>query len=252
MRRSTVWFCAFAILLPGMLYAQDTSSSWQGTFTSGTEQHRAVLQMTPKDGGGWLATTFSIEFMQDPIHIDSLDINGSKLKLVLNGGEGTYEGKISTGGASIVGTWTYDRHPASLELRRASKETAWQLPFQYQYHFKDITFARPSPDESKIPFSPKLALDYMEQGALAWTGERQCVACHTNGSYMAVRPLLTAQLGPPQKELRDFFVSTLQEELATDPADLRPELDSTQDSASPQHDVQAAAEGWRLDNQRRQ
>jgi squalene-hopene/tetraprenyl-beta-curcumene cyclase len=225
MRRSTVWFCAFAILLPGMLYAQDTSSSWQGTFTSGTEQHRAVLQMTPKDGGGWLATTFSIEFMQDPIHIDSLDINGSKLKLVLNGGEGTYEGKISTGGASIVGTWTYDRHPASLELRRASKETAWQLPFQYQYHFKDITFARPSPDESKIPFSPKLALDYMEQGALAWTGERQCVACHTNGSYMAVRPLLTPQLGPPQKELRDFFVSTLQEESA---ADLRPELDSTQ------------------------
>jgi squalene-hopene/tetraprenyl-beta-curcumene cyclase len=228
MRRSTVWFCALAILLPGILHAQDSSSSWQGMFTSGAEQHRAVLQMTPKAGGGWVATTFAIEFMPDTIHIDSLDRNGSRLRLSINGGKGTYEGKVSTDGASIVGTWTYDRHPVSLELRRATKETAWQRPFQYQYHFKDITFARPSPDEPKIPFSPKLALDYMERGAVAWTGERQCVACHTNGSYMAVRPLLTAQLGPPQKELRDFFVSTLQEELATDPADLRPELDSTQ------------------------
>src|SRR5208282_614101 len=87
---------------------------------------------------------------------------------------------------------------------------------------------RPSPAEPRIPFSLKLAVDYMEQGAAAWTGDWKCVACHTNGSYMVVRPLMTEQLGPPQKELRDFFVSTLKEELATDPADMRPELDSTQ------------------------
>jgi squalene-hopene/tetraprenyl-beta-curcumene cyclase len=91
-----------------------------------------------------------------------------------------------------------------------------------------VTYLRPSPAELKIPFTPKLALDYVERGAEAWTSEWKCVACHTNGSYMVVRPLLTPQLGQPQKELRGFFVSTLQEELATDPADLRPELDSTQ------------------------
>jgi len=72
-------------------------------------------------------------------------------------------------------------------------------------------------------------VDYMEQGALAWTQDWKCVACHTNGSYMVVRPLLTPQLGQPQKELRDFFVATLREEQATDPADLRPELDATQE-----------------------
>lgn len=49
----------------------------------------------------------------------------------------------------------------------------------------------------------------MEQGAWAWTGERRCVSCHTNGSYMVVRPLLTAQLGKPHEEMREFFVSTL-------------------------------------------
>src|SRR5437763_12451482 len=69
---------------------------------------------------------------------------------------------------------------------------------EYQYHYKDVTIARPSPDEAKIPFSPRLAVDYMEQGALAWTGERQCVACHTNGAYMMVRLLLIPQLGRPR------------------------------------------------------
>jgi squalene-hopene/tetraprenyl-beta-curcumene cyclase len=39
---------------------------------------------------------------------------------------------------------------------------------------------------------------------------------------------MTAQLGQPSKEMHDFFVSSLQEELATDPEDQRPELDSTQ------------------------
>jgi len=68
----------------------------------------------------------------------------------------------------------------------------------------------------------------MEQGALAWTGDWKCVACHTNGSYMVVRPPMTERLGPPQKALREFFVGTLNEELASDPKDLRPELDSTQ------------------------
>jgi squalene-hopene/tetraprenyl-beta-curcumene cyclase len=56
------------------------------------------------------------------------------------------------------------------------------------------------------------------------------VACHTNGSYMVVRPLMTQQLGSPQKELRDFFISTLreQEQLASDPVKLQSEVEPTQ------------------------
>ena len=81
---------------------------------------------------------------------------------------------------------------------------------------KDVTYLRPTKDEARIAFTPRLAVDYMEQGALAWTGDWKCVACHTNGSYMVVRPLMTERLGPPQKAMRDFFVGTLNEELATD------------------------------------
>jgi len=218
---------AFAMMLAGPVCAQQTLSTWQGTFASDGEKHRAVLQMEKMDGG-WKAGAFYVEFIHDDMHIDSLVVNGSRVSFAINGGKGAYEGQMSADGASIAGTWTYNKHAAELDLKSATNAAEWKVPFQYQYHLKGITYLRPSPEEAKIKFSPKLAVDYMEQGALAWSAEWKCVACHTNGSYMVVRPLMTAQLGAPSKELHDFFVSSLQEELAVDPEDQRPELDSTQ------------------------
>jgi len=216
------------LMLAGPVCAQQASSTWQGMFTADGEKHRAVLQMAKAEGGGWKAGAFYIEFVHDDLHIDSLVADGRMVKFTINGGKGAYEGKMSADGASIAGTWTYDKHSAELDLRSATKEAAWKVPFLYQYHLREITYLRPSPDEAKIKFSPKLAVDYMEQGAAAWTADWGCVACHTNGSYMVVRPLMTAQLGAPSREMHDFYVKSLREELATDPEDQRPELDSTQ------------------------
>ncbi len=227
MRKGILYISTFTALVSGVLHAQDLAAIWQGTLPAGADQHRVVIQIAKKNDG-WAATASYVQFLHDDVHVDSLTLNGPYLKLTFNGGEGTYNGRISADSASIAGTWRWSNHSMPLELRRATEETAWQVPFQYQYHHRDVTYLRPSPDELKIPFTPKLAIEYMEQGAEAWTSEWKCVACHTNGSYMVVRPLLTPQLGQPQKALRDFFVSRLEEELATDPADLRPELDSTQ------------------------
>ena len=227
-RKGILRLCTFAALTSGALHAQDLAATWQGTLPAGGDQHRVVVQIAKSDGPGWAAKACYVEFLHDNVHVDSLTLDGPVLKLTFNGGEGTYEGKISSDGSSIAGTWTWSNRSMPLELGRATEETAWHVPFQYQYHHKDVTYLRPSPDELKIRFTPKLAIEYMEQGAEAWTNEWKCVACHTNGSYMVVRPLLTPQLGQPQKVLRDFFVGRLQEELASDPADLRPELDSTQ------------------------
>lgn len=220
--------CALALLLSSVLRAQDISATWQGTFNDGIEPRRAVVQIAKAENSRWVAKTLDIEFLHDPLHIDSVTLKGANLKFIVDGGKGIYEGKLSSDGSSITGTWTYDHNAAPLELRRASKETAWHTPFLYQYHYRDITIPRPMPDEPKIPFSPQLAETYMEQGAVAWTGDWKCVACHTNGSYMVARPLMTGQLGAPNPALREFFVSQLRDELATDPAKLRPEEDSTQ------------------------
>jgi squalene-hopene/tetraprenyl-beta-curcumene cyclase len=240
MRRRKLQFGAMVVLLAGVLHAQDLLQSraqnltqnlaakWQGSFHTDGEDRRIVVEIAKGDNGAWTAPACFVEFLHDPAKVDSFAVHDSTIELKVNGGKGDFQGKVAADGNAIVGTLTWDKQSMPLELRRASKETAWATPFIYQYHMKDVTWLRPSSQEAKIPFSPKLALDYMEQGAAAWTGDWQCVACHTNGSYMVVRPLMTEQLGPPQKELRAFFVRTLQEELAVDPADQRPELDSTQ------------------------
>jgi squalene-hopene/tetraprenyl-beta-curcumene cyclase len=187
-----------------------------------------VIQIARNDSGGWTAAGCFVEFTHDDMQVDSMVVAGSDVKLTMNGGKAAYQGRISADGASMAGTWTFAQHALPLKLYRAAAGSEWQVPFQYQYHQGSVTYLRPSVLEPRIPFNLKLAVDYMEQGATAWTSDWKCVACHTNGSYMVVRPLLTPELGRPNEKLRAFFVATLNEELASDPADLRPELDSTQ------------------------
>ena len=55
------------------------------------------------------------------------------------------------------------------------------------------------------------AVAYVEDGAAAWNGANSCVACHTTGAYLCMRPLLTASLGPPSDDIRSLFVSDLEE-----------------------------------------
>lgn len=91
----------------------------------------------------------------------------------------------------------------------------------YQYRFDDVTIPRASAEEPILPeASRQLAHRYLEQGAAAWTGQHQCVSCHTNGTYMVTRPALTASLGKPAAAMHEFFLTTL-EEMLQDAPDLR-------------------------------
>jgi squalene-hopene/tetraprenyl-beta-curcumene cyclase len=218
-----VCFCIFAAA--ALVRAQDIAATWQGTLPAGIDQHRVAIQIAKKADGSWDAPACDVEFLHNGAHVDSLVVNGDRLKLTLNGGAVVYDAEVNADGTLIDGQWTNDGHAVSLELHRAAAGALWPVPFLYQYHSKDATYLRPSAEEPAIPFTPKLALDYMERGAEAWTSEWKCVACHTNGSYMVVRPLLTAQFGPPQTALRDFFVTRLREELASE---RKPEWDSTE------------------------
>jgi len=99
----------------------------------------------------------------------------------------------------------------------------------YQYQFEKIRIPPASATERKLElFSPELARDYVEKGALAWTRENKCVTCHTNGSYMVIRPVLTSYLGQPQNELHEFFVSTLHQQLSTKGSTLQSDIGPAQ------------------------
>jgi squalene-hopene/tetraprenyl-beta-curcumene cyclase len=173
--------------------------------------------MSKTDRGEWQPRNFFIEFFPDAVQIESVVAERSNLRFTANRGRGLFQGSISKDGEEIHGSWHYEKDTSPVELRKIESAKAWPVPFLYQYHYKQTTYFRPSADEQRIPFSAEAALAYLEQGAIAWTAERHCVACHTNGTYMVVRPMLSSQFGLPQKQLRDYFVTALHEQMALSP-----------------------------------
>lgn len=80
-----------------------------------------------------------------------------------------------------------------------------------QYEHGEIRIPQASADEPlREEFSLPLAVNYLEQAAEAWTGARNCVTCHTNGTYMQLRPALTDRLGPPSEKMREYFAVNLE------------------------------------------
>lgn len=101
---------------------------------------------------------------------------------------------------------------AVLLLLGAAGVAGAEEKFKYQYEFGTIQIPRLDADEPKLrEVSVQRALDFLDQGATAWSRGHKCVTCHTNGSYMALRPSLTKPLGQPAGELRDFFGKVLRE-----------------------------------------
>ena len=78
-----------------------------------------------------------------------------------------------------------------------------------QYSFEDIVVPPANAEEPRIEFSTDKAVAYLHNGAVAWSRERKCVSCHTNGTYLFVRPSLTEVHGAPPDELREFFEERL-------------------------------------------
>ncbi len=79
-----------------------------------------------------------------------------------------------------------------------------------QYQFEQISIPAASGGEpTRSDVSIRLASQYLENGAVAWNGQRKCVSCHTNGTYMVIRPSLSPSLGPPSDSTRSFFIAQL-------------------------------------------
>lgn len=81
---------------------------------------------------------------------------------------------------------------------------------EHQYEFGPIRIPGAQAAEPiRHEFSVGLASRYIEDGAVAWTRGRKCVTCHTNGTYLALRPSLSGSLGKPNQEVRDLFIKLL-------------------------------------------
>lgn len=89
----------------------------------------------------------------------------------------------------------------------------------HQYQFEKISIPKATADEkTRSELSVQAAAEYLENGSLAWNGQRKCVSCHTNGTYMTIRPALSRTLGPPGESTRTFFLEQLAK-LSTEPVE---------------------------------
>jgi squalene-hopene/tetraprenyl-beta-curcumene cyclase len=85
-----------------------------------------------------------------------------------------------------------------------------------QYSFDDITISAARADEPiRQELSIAKAAAYLDDGAAAWNGSRKCVTCHTNGTWLTVRPLLNDYLGPADSRHRDFAIEQLRKKQST-------------------------------------
>ena len=117
--------------------AQDISGDWQGTLKAGPKDLRIILQIAKCDRGGWRATLLSIDQSPDRgagMEADSFSLAGSDIRFAIGQIRGSFEGKLSGGATSISGTWTQGL-PLPLELRRATRETAWLDPSPHTVQF---------------------------------------------------------------------------------------------------------------------
>lgn len=83
----------------------------------------------------------------------------------------------------------------------------------FQYDSPGIQVPAATADEPKVKqfgaASVRAARKYLDDGAHHWVREKSCVACHSTGTYMAERPLLTPWLGRPSQEVWQDFVDSI-------------------------------------------
>jgi hypothetical protein len=119
-----LWLCALAFLLPGSLPAQKITGNWQGTITPRQGKPlRMVLQVLHDETGALKARIYSIDQGPTGDWADSVSVQDSTVKFVVGMIGLSYEGKLSSNGDTITGTWIQgDRTPFT--FRKATKETA--------------------------------------------------------------------------------------------------------------------------------
>ncbi len=107
--------------------AQGFEGTWQGTLHAGQDL-RIVNKISKAAAGGYSAILYSIDQGGQPLPFDKVTVDGSSITMTLKMIGGKYEGKLSSDGNTIAGTWTQGPNPLALPLTRATPETEWTIP----------------------------------------------------------------------------------------------------------------------------
>ncbi len=126
------WATVVVAMLFGLAWTQlqaqpthNLAGTWQGTAHMG-QGVRIVVKIQPA-GSGWKGELYSID-SGGASAIPAITLQGADIKFAIPSIEGSFTGKLSEDGASIVGAWTRGASPYPLTLVRATGDTAWAIP----------------------------------------------------------------------------------------------------------------------------
>lgn len=115
-----IWLVAWSMFaLLSLSRAQGITGDWQGTLHAGAADLRLVLHITKSDSGSLSATLDSVDQAANGIPVSSITFKDSKLSLGVETVHGAYEGKLSSDGVTISGSWSQGQ-PLPLEFKRSN------------------------------------------------------------------------------------------------------------------------------------
>ncbi len=146
MKRLMLGMTVATVMLAATLRAQEVAGTWQGSLQPPNAPNplRLVMKITT-EADQLKAVLYSIDQGAQPISAGAVTFQNSTLKVTIPAINGTYEGKMSADGKSIVGTFTQGGQ-LPMTLTRATPETAWAIP-------EAPPPAKPMPDSANIAFA---------------------------------------------------------------------------------------------------
>ena len=114
--------------LPGALLAQTLEGTWQGTLTPPNQNDGIRLAFKIDKNGNTYQETFYNLANGRQLNLGAITLQGNAVKMAIPGNGMNYEGKIEADGNSITGALNQGTNPLPLPLKRATSETAWELP----------------------------------------------------------------------------------------------------------------------------
>jgi hypothetical protein len=106
--------------------AQDATGDWIGTLETGMGGLRIVLHITKSPDGALKATMDSPDQGIGGMNVDTITLDGSKLKFTVNVVRGTYEGTLKNA-STIAGNWTQSQKKP-LEFRKTTTPPKLEHP----------------------------------------------------------------------------------------------------------------------------
>jgi uncharacterized protein (TIGR03435 family) len=132
---SILRFTAFATLLTlGLacrpLRAQDIAGTWQGSIEAGKPQRIVVKITKDPTAAGWQGMVYSLDtsMASEGRATTQMSLQGTDLRFAIAPIDSSYQGKLSSDGATLTGTWTQSGTAHPLTLARVNPDAAWEIP----------------------------------------------------------------------------------------------------------------------------